>query len=102
MHDKQKGRDDTNISKLKGLFKDPNATDFRLILHAKNTGSWLTVRGNTVTGTVLSAMKFCELLRASYDVTPLNFQKNWRLLFVLLCMSRTQMYQWRPHHHTSQ
>ena len=36
----------------------------------QNTGSWLTVRGTTVTGTVLTAMEFCDFLCACYDVTP--------------------------------
>ena len=47
--------DDANDSKLKGLVDDLEAPDLRLILCAKNTGSWLSMRGTTVTGKVLAA-----------------------------------------------
>ena len=48
-------RDEVNEAKLKVLVKDLEALDRRLILRAKNTGSWMTVQHTTVTGTVLVA-----------------------------------------------
>ena len=42
------------------LVKDLEATDFCLILYAKNTDSWMTVQGNMVNSTVLAAMEFCD------------------------------------------
>ena len=46
--------DDANDARLKELVKDIEASDRRLVLLAKNTGSWLNVRGTTVNGTVLA------------------------------------------------
>ena len=54
--DGQKRRDDANGAKIKELVDDLKAPDHRLILRTKNTGSWLNVRGTTVTGTVLAAI----------------------------------------------
>ena len=48
-------RDDVNEAKLKVLAKVIESLDLYLIICAKNTGSWLTVRGTTVTSTVLAA-----------------------------------------------
>ena len=48
-------RDDANESKLKVLVNDLEAHDRRLILRAKNTGSWLSIQGAVVTVTVLAA-----------------------------------------------
>ena len=53
--DGKKIQDDANDARIKVLVKDLEALDRRLILHIKNTGSWLTVRCTTVTGTVLGA-----------------------------------------------
>ena len=36
----------------------------------------MNVQGTTVTGTLLSATEFCDLLCARYDVTPPNLQNN--------------------------
>ena len=41
---------------LKGLVSDLKGIDKRLLLHAKIKGTWLSVHGTTVSGTVLSAM----------------------------------------------
>ena len=46
---------DANKAKLKGLVKDLEALNRRLIFHTKKTGSWLTVWGATVTSTVLAS-----------------------------------------------
>ena len=53
--DGKKDRDASYKIKLKGLVRDLKGTDKCLILHAKITGTWLSVRGTTVSGTVLSA-----------------------------------------------
>ena len=47
--------DGANNAKLKVLVDDLEAPNHRLILLSKNRGSWLTVRGTTVNGTVLVA-----------------------------------------------
>ena len=52
------------------LFEDLKAPDSRLILHSKNTGSWLTIWGTTVTSTLLLATEFHDLLFTCYDVIP--------------------------------
>ena len=41
-------------TKLQGLVRDLKGTSRRLILRAKSTGAWLSVRGTTFSGTVLS------------------------------------------------
>ena len=63
-------------AKLKGLVDDLEANDRRLILLTKNTGSWLIVRGTTVTGTLLAATDFCDFFVHVMMLTPLNFRKN--------------------------
>ena len=49
---------DTDGAKLWELVDNLKVTDFRLILRAKYTGSWMTVRSTTVTGTVLAHTDF--------------------------------------------
>ena len=54
----QEGKKDCDFahkSRLKGLVRDIKGTDKRLLLHAKITSAWLSVRGTIVSGTVLSA-----------------------------------------------
>ena len=51
--------DDINDTKLMELVKYPDSPDRRMILHTKNTGTWVNVRGTTITGRVLAATKFC-------------------------------------------
>ena len=58
--DRKKIHDDANKSKLKGLVDALEEAYLRLIICAKNTGSWLTVQGTKVTGTVLEATEFCD------------------------------------------
>ena len=55
---KRKFRDYANEVKLKGLVKNPGATDRCLNTCAKNTGSWMTIRGNMVTSKLLVSMYF--------------------------------------------
>ena len=74
--DRKKEQEVANKTKLKGLVRDLKGTDRRLILRAKSTGAWLMVRGNSVSGTVLSATEFWDLLCARYIVYPLNLQRH--------------------------
>ena len=53
--DGNKDRESAYESKTKGLVSELKGTDKRLILRAKISGAWLSVRGTTVSGTVLSA-----------------------------------------------
>ena len=62
--------DDAHGAKLKGLVKDLEALDRRLILSTKSTGSWMTIRGTIITGTLIAATEFCDFLCIRYDVTP--------------------------------
>ena len=62
--DGNKYQDAVFETKLKGLFRDLKGTNKRLILRAKSTGAWLSVRGTTVSGTVLSATKFRDFMCA--------------------------------------
>ena len=71
-HDVQKTRDDINDAKLKGLVRDLDGTNRRIIICVKITGSWLNIQDTTVTGTVLAATEFINLLYAHYYVTPPN------------------------------
>ena len=63
-------------TKLKGLVRKLKGTNRRLILRAKITGTWLSVRGTTVSGTVLSATYFRDFLCARYNVSTLNLQSH--------------------------
>ena len=76
MSEGKKAWDDVNDAKLEGIIKDPPTLDRRLFLSAKQTGSWLTVRGTTVIGTIMPAMEFCDFLSARYNVTPPNPKEN--------------------------
>ena len=55
---KKKYRDTAYETKLTGLVRNLKVTDKLQILCAKITGSWLSVRGTTALGTVLSATEF--------------------------------------------
>ena len=56
--DGNKDQDVTQESRLKGAVRYLKGTDKRLILRAKITGAWMSVRGATVSGTVISATVF--------------------------------------------
>ena len=56
--DGEEYRDVLHESRLKGLVSDLQGTDKRLLLRTKSTGAWLSVRGTTVSGTLLSATEF--------------------------------------------
>ena len=75
-HDGKKDREAAYETKLKGLVRDLKGTDKRLIQRAKRTGAWLSVRGTTVSGTVLSATELWYFLCALYNVSTLNLQRH--------------------------
>ena len=58
--DREKIQVDANSAKIKVIDEDLKAPSHRLILHTKNTGSWLNIQVTTVTGTVLASTEsFC-------------------------------------------
>ena len=73
--DEQKIWDDTNNDKLGRLVYNLKVYDHHLILHTKNTGYWMTTRGNKATGTVLAAKEFSDFLCARYNVILPNLKK---------------------------
>ena len=74
--DGKEARDIAYKSRLKGLVSDIKVTDKRLLVRAKITGTWLSVRSTTVSGTVLSATKFRDFLCARYNVSLINLQSH--------------------------
>ena len=66
-----KYRGEVNNTKLEGIVNNLKIFDRRLYIRAKQTGSWLTIQGTTLNGTVLLAMEFSNFLCARYKVTPL-------------------------------
>ena len=64
--------DDANEAKLRRLFEKVHASYRRLILHAKNTGSWMIVLGPMVTSKVLAAKQsrnFCSIVMTLPPIT---------------------------------
>ena len=53
--DGKKDQDAANEAKLQGIVSDQGAFGKHLFLRAKHTGSWMIIRGNTVTVTLLAA-----------------------------------------------
>ena len=64
--------DCVNNAELEGFLKDIDIFDSCLFLRSKYTGSWMTVWGTVVTGTVLPAMEFSDFLCAHYNSFPPN------------------------------
>ena len=62
--DRKQAQDVVYKSRLKGLVNDLKVTDKRLLLCAKITGAWLSVRVATVSGTVLSGTECRNFLYA--------------------------------------
>ena len=60
--EKKEDREAAYETKLKGLVQYLKVTDRRIILCAKITYAWLSVRSTTVSGTVISATEFCAFL----------------------------------------
>ena len=61
LRDENKYRDAAYESKLKGLVSNLKGTDKRLLLCAKTTGAWLSVRSTKFSGIALSATKFLDI-----------------------------------------
>ena len=57
-----------NGVKLRWIINDKDNFDKRLFLRAKYTASWMSVRGATITGTVLAATDYCYFLSVHYNV----------------------------------
>ena len=74
--DGEKNWDNANETKLKCLVRDFKGTNRCLIIRAKNTDYWMSVCSTTVSGTVLSAPEFRDLLCARYNFSPLNLQSH--------------------------
>ena len=74
--DGKKDQDVVHKSILKGLVHNFKGTDKRLLLRAKSSGAWLSVRVTTVSGTVLSSTEFQDFLYACYNVFPVNLQSH--------------------------
>ena len=55
---RQKKWYDANDTKLGGLVENLKSSDRRSTLYAKKTDSWMTLKGTTVTSTVLAATDF--------------------------------------------
>ena len=68
--DRNKYWDDANGTKLRGIVSDQGKFEARLFLRTNHTGSWMSVRRTTVTGTVRAATKFRVFLCASNNVNP--------------------------------
>ena len=69
--DKKREQDTANDVKLQGIVSHQCTTKKRLLLGAKHTGAWLSVRGNTVTGTVIAATEFRDFYVLVIMLTPL-------------------------------
>ena len=63
-------------SKLKGFVSNFKGTEKSLLLRAKITGDWLSVRGTAVSGTILSATDFRDFLCALYNLSTVNLQSH--------------------------
>ena len=74
--DRHKDWEVANETKLKGLVRYLKCTNMRLILQANITGAWMSVRGTTVSGKLLSATEFWDFLCACYNISPLNLQSQ--------------------------
>ena len=67
-------RDAAYKTKIKGLVRNLKGTAKRLIIRAKNIGARLSVRGTTVSSTVLYATELGYFLCTRYNFSPLNLQ----------------------------
>ena len=74
--DGKKAQDVAYESRLKGLVSNLQGTDKRLLLRAKITGAWMSVRVTTVSGTVLSTTEFRDFKCARYNFSPVNPQSH--------------------------
>ena len=67
---------DGNDAKLRVTVNDQVDFEKRIFLQAKHTGSWLSVRGTTVTGTVLADTEFRDFYVHIITLNQLNFKEN--------------------------
>ena len=74
--DRKKTRDVAYKSRLKGLSSNIKGNKNSLILRAKITGAWLSIRGTTVSGTVISATEFWDFKCARYNISPIKLQSH--------------------------
>ena len=72
----KKYRDVVNDAKLQGIVSNQCAFEKLPLLFAKHTGSWLIVRGTTVTSTVTTAKEFCNFYVIVIALTHLTFKRN--------------------------
>ena len=82
--DIQKYREVTNETKLNGLVQDLKGANRHLIIRAKITGACLSVRGTTVSGTVLFAMEFRYFLWVLQRFSPKHpepLQRMWHYVW---------------------
>ena len=61
--DGNKDRDDANDTKSRRIINAQGNLDKRLFMRANHMGSWMSVQGTTVTGTLLTATQFCDFMR---------------------------------------
>ena len=64
---------DVNKTNLGGIAKNLQSPDRRLVLCAKHTVSYMTIRDTKVSGTLLADTEICDFLCERYNVTPLTF-----------------------------
>ena len=76
-HEGNKDRDNGYKTKLKVLVSDLKGTYKRLLIRSKSKGTWLSICGTIVSGTVLYATEFRYFLCARYNVYPLNLQSHF-------------------------
>ena len=67
---RKKYRDAANDEKLQGIFSGQGALKKRLLLRAKHMGSWTSLQGTTVTGTVIDATEFSDFSVIVTTLTP--------------------------------
>ena len=72
--DRKKYQDDENDVKLGVIANDKGDFEKPLFLCNKHTGFWMSVRGTTVTGTVLPAAIFHDCFVHVITTTPLTFR----------------------------
>ena len=74
--DRKKYQDIAHKSRLEVLVWDIKGNDKRLLLRAKSTGAWMSVRGTIVSGTALSATESQDFLCARYNFSPVNHKSH--------------------------
>ena len=70
--DRKKDWDTAYKYKIKGLVSKLKGTDKRLLVRAKIEGAYLSLRGTTVSYTVLYATNLWDFFCARYNFSPLN------------------------------